>query len=148
MDLTYMLLQELRARPDVEEAFLRSSMSSFEVMLCVKAFKEEQLAVASSTAEALRPRACTTEMRALSAATGRQLFCSNEHIRAAEMFFAPTQISGSGLGYFGEEPNVPTPTKGLHELVAQAADYLCGPGCSSRIGQEPNDKELKTRTRP
>ena len=87
-----MLLTELRERPEVQQAFSESGMSGFEVMLCVKALKEEQLAVATSTAEALRPRPCATEMLPLSAATGRRLFCSNELLKASEMFFAPAQI--------------------------------------------------------
>ncbi len=121
-NVTNMLLQELRERPEVQQAFLESNMSGFEVMLCVKAMKEEQLAVASSTAEALRNRPCTTDMLPLSAATGRHLFCSNELLKAAEMFFAPTRIAGSDAGYFGSD--VPAPTKGLHELVCDATGYL------------------------
>jgi len=116
------LLQALHARPDVQQAFAERNMSGFEVMLCVKAMKEEQLAVASSTAEALRDCPCTTPMLPLSTATGQHLFCSNELLKAAEMFFAPTRIRGSDAGYYGSD--VPAPTKGLHELVRDAADYL------------------------
>jgi hypothetical protein len=76
-NVTNLLLHELRSRPELLDAF--SQMSGFEVMLCVKGMKEEQLTVASSTEEALSQRPCTTEMRALSAATGQKLYCRCEN---------------------------------------------------------------------
>ena len=138
---------------------ITTSDGPFEVMLAMKATKEEQLHVAASTEEALAPRPQSIELRALSEALGQPMRCSNELAAAAEIFFCPSRTTNAQQGYFGQFQDAPQ--HGIHSLVRLAmyrgvekllapgyAVALTGgssqiPGMSDRLGAELRNLEQK-----
>ena len=121
-NVTNLLLEHLRAHA-LEEAAAAAGLHGFEIMLTVKATKEEQLRVAPSADAAFAPRQRTTALwalnRTLGGAATAPITCGNELSIAAEVFFSPLRATGQQHGFFG--PLSPAPRRGIHELVAEAA---------------------------
>jgi hypothetical protein len=109
-----------------------AGLSGFEIMLAVKAVKEEQLAVAPTADAALAPRPRATELRALTEALQHAVMAGNELTVASEALFSPARVTGPQHSYFG--PDAPAPTLGLHELAQQAAAAAgLPPGCAVAV---------------
>ena len=117
-NVTNFLVEELQ-RHIQPEVIAATDLSAFEIMLAVKATKEDQLRVASSLAEAQKEVPRTTVLRALSAAANHSVTCGNELTVAAEVFFSPSVTTGPHHSYYS--PSSPSPTLGIHQLVHEAA---------------------------